>query len=363
MGSFLISLVVVSITGQGVFADTQGGRLASWRIERDIRRFNAVATDNVMNLLAITPGMTILDIGAGTGQFSCEFARRLNGTGKVYATDTNESCIDYMKKEAAGRGLRNLHPVLVRKDGVDPFYGKQKYDLITVFHLSSMSYGDQADYFREMRGLLTEGGRLILILYKIPAPFSSGDIKENFEGFLKELSLEPAESPFSMILKDSTRKRIRNLPGGEPSEDLRSAIVKGLNEVLSDNRFAARFFDGSVFRKEARFTPEERRYADWYLLPYPGISVRNRDTKVESVSGARTFETINKLLILQRYRKYFNQEGMFLSGFTPSIRAVFGKGGYRLEREVVDLIPFEDMIVFSTRSPGKRQIPKASSAP
>jgi 2-polyprenyl-3-methyl-5-hydroxy-6-metoxy-1,4-benzoquinol methylase len=39
----------------------------------DIRRFKAVATDNVM--VGIRTGMTILDISAGTGQFAYEFAR------------------------------------------------------------------------------------------------------------------------------------------------------------------------------------------------------------------------------------------------------------------------------------------------
>jgi len=55
-----------------------------------------VATDNVMDLPAIRPGVTILDIGAGTGQFAYEFAGRLKGTGRVFAADINESCIDYI---------------------------------------------------------------------------------------------------------------------------------------------------------------------------------------------------------------------------------------------------------------------------
>jgi len=347
IGSSMILLVVVSITGQGSYADTQGGRLVPWRIERDLRRFETVATDNVMKLLAIVPGMTVLDIGAGTGQFAFEFARRLDGTGRVYATDTNDYCVDYMKKEAYRRSLSNLHPVLVRKDGVDPFYGKQKYDLITVFHVS-MTYEDKAAYFRELRGFLKEGGRLVLILYKIPTPFSPGDFTGDFRGLIRELSMEPPESPYYKMLKDSTRKRIRNHPEGEPPEGLMNAIIEGFNEALSDSRFAAQFFDGSVFRKEAGFTPEERRYADWFLLPYQGGSVRNRDIRTESVSGVRTLEPVNKLLILQRYRKYLKKDGLFRSGFTPSIKDAFGKAGYRLEREVADLIPFEDMIFLSS---------------
>jgi len=329
--SAIFLLVVVSIPGQGTSAEIKGGQLVPWRIERDIQRFKTVATDNVMRLLDLRTGMTILDIGAGTGQFAYEFAKRLNGTGKVYATDWNEHCIDFIRKETGRRGLNNLHPVLVRKDGIDPFYGKQTYDLITVFHISSMTYEDQVDYFRELRGSLAEGGRLILILYKIPTPFSPDDFTGNFRNFIKELSMEPAESPFSGILKDSTRKRIREQKETEPSGELRNAIADDFNELLSDTRFAARFSKGSVFRKEVDFSPEEQGYADWFFVPYKYSSApHQRESKIQSALAVRSFGTINKLLILQRYRKYLKSDGLFASGFTPSIKAAFQKAGYKL---------------------------------
>ena len=343
-----IFLAVVFITVQGMCTDTQVGRMTPWRIERDLLRFRVVATDNVMKVLAIRPGMTILDIGAGTGQFAYEFAGRLNGTGKVYATDTNAVCIDYMKKEADRRGLGNLHPVLVRKDGIDEFYGKQKYDLITVFHIY-MNYEDQVDFFRELRGFLAERGRLVLILYKIPTPFSTDDFTGDFKGLIKALSLEPVESPFYRILKESTRKRILDHPEAEPPEELLSAIVEDFNETLSDSRFAAYFSKESVFRKEARFSPEERRYADWYLSPFRDGGVQNRSIKINIAFETGRSTTINKLLIVQRYRNYLKRDGLFLSGFTPSVKEAFEKAGYSVEREYADAIPFEDMIVFSSR--------------
>lgn len=341
-----ILFLVGSDTGQQAYGDTQSGHFPRWRIERDIRRFRIVATDNVLNVLAIRPGMTILDIGAGTGQFAYEFARRMNGTGKVYATDSNGECIEYMEKEAHRRGLGNLRPVLVKKDGIDAFYGKHKYDLITVFHVS-MAYGDRVDYFRELRRALTEDGRLILILYKSPTPFSPGDFTGDFRGLITELSREPAGTPFYRILKDSTRKTIRDHPGAEPPEELKTVLAEDFNAFLSDTRFAAQFYEGSVFREEVSFFPEERAYADWFLLPYRDSDVRNREIGIRSASGGRTFEPINKLLIVQRYRKFLKKDGLFTSGFTPQVKAAFEKAGYRIDREYSGLIPMEDMIVFS----------------
>ncbi len=352
--SAIFLMVVVSITGQGTSAGTTGSQLVPWRIERDTRRFKAVATDNVMKLLDIKAGMTILDIGAGTGQFAYEFSRRMNGTGTVYATDWNEHCVDFIRKEAGRRGMSNLHPVLVGKDGIDPFYGKQKYDLITVFHIS-MPFEDKVDYFQELRNALAEGGRLILILYKVAAPFSSGDFTEDFAGLIRELSLETSGSPYDMILKDSTRKGIRGHLEPEPSEELKNAIIGEFNEMLSDTRFAARFYNGSVFRKGLSLLPEERHFADWVLSAYTDNSVRNIDRSVRSrsidaqrTSEGRVLAMINKLLIVQRYRKYMKKDGLFPSGFTPPIKAAFEKAGYRVEQVHTDVIPFEDMIVFSS---------------
>jgi len=334
-------------------ADTSGNRLAPWRVERDVLRFQTVATDPVMELLAIRPGMTILDVGAGTGQFAYEFARRLNGTGRVYATDANESCVDYMKKEAARRGLGNLEPVLVKRDGVDPFYGKFRFDLVTLFHVL-MRHEDQVGFFRELRSSLTEDGRFILILYKTPTRFSPGDITGDLRDLIGELSRERAESPYSMILKDSTRKRIREHPEADPSPEVRDAIVGDFNDILSNVRFTARFSEGSAYRKELDWLPEERGYADWVLAPYRDAAravVTKWDVKPQGgpENEYRWFQTINKLLVIQRYRKYLRRDGLFASGFTPSVRSAFEKAGFRLEKVYSDLIPFEDLIVFTPR--------------
>lgn len=349
-------LLAGSIAGQGACADTRGGLVTPGRVERDIRRFGFAGTENVMGLLGIRPGMTILDIGAGTGQFAYEFSRRLNGTGKVYATDTQAECIDYIKKEAGRRGLSNLHPVLVRKDGVDEFYGRHRYDLITVFHVF-MPYEDRVDYFRELNGFLAEDGRLILILYQSPAPYSPADFTGNFRGLIKELSLESSDSPYYRSLRDATRKRIRDNPDGESSVDLRRALVEDFNAILSDTAFFSRFLDGSVFRKDIGFSPEERVFADWLLLSFKDTDrkVLNTDIKTSGIAGANDINTaqmnrlraMNKLLITQKFRRFLKRDGAFVSGLTPPIRAVFEKAGYRLEREYPDVIPFEDIVVFA----------------
>jgi SAM-dependent methyltransferase len=342
---FLALSIVDAIVGSGTYADTRDVPVISLRIERDTQRFRFVATDITMELLDIKAGMTILDIGAGTGQFAFEFSRRLGGTGKVYATDTQTKYIDYIKKEADRRGLGNLYPVLVKKDGFDDFYGKHRYDLITLFHVS-MPYEDRVDYFRKLRGCLTEGGRIILIMEKNPAPFTPSSFTGDIRGLIREWSLEPDDSPLIVNLKDSTKQLLRENSDVELSGTVRDGIVADFNKMLSDTRFCLHFLDGWQFGKDVSFSPEERVFADWLLLSFGGRNVFGRDIAKLGPRGVKKIAQINKMLIMQRFRKYLQAEGLFVSGLTPQVKAVFEKAGYRLEHVYTDVIPFEDIIVY-----------------
>lgn len=361
-------LLAVSIADQSTYADTRAVTYLPWRIERDIRRFKFAGNDNVMDLLAIRPGMTILDIGAGTGQFAYEFSRRLSGTGKVYATDTQAYCVEYMKKESARRGLDNIYPVLVRKDGLDEFYAKHRYDLVAIFHVA-MAYDNQVDYLRELRGYLADGGRLALILKKNPTLFSLGDFTGDFRGLVDELSREPADSPFHRILKGSTRALIRENSGMDPSLRLRRAVVEDFNDaLLSEVRFFKHFMNGSVLREDTGLSPGERAFADFLLMSFKERTpadggIPGRPLGSSAPAGPRSAKTltdpvnsnqldgvsINKLIIVNRFRMFMKRDGLYKTGFSPEIKGAFEKAGYRLQRVDPDIIPFEDMVIFSAR--------------
>src|SRR5271165_3732100 len=45
--------------------------------------------DRVMDILAITSGKSVADVGAGSGWFTARAAERVGSTGQVYAVDIN----------------------------------------------------------------------------------------------------------------------------------------------------------------------------------------------------------------------------------------------------------------------------------
>ena len=158
--------------------------------------------------------------------------------------------------------------------------------------------------------------------------------------------MEPADSPFSRHLRRSTRRLTRGAAGAEPDEALRKAVVEDFNRMLSDPHFGRDFIDGSAIRPEVAFTQPERDFAE-YLL----VVLREEgafDERATSTQGKviRIAQRFNKLLFLQRFRKFLDTAALFTPGLTPDIRTDFERAGFRLDKEHLDLMPFEDVLVF-----------------
>jgi cyclopropane fatty-acyl-phospholipid synthase-like methyltransferase len=72
--------------------------------------------NRVMDLLSIEPGKNVADIGAGSGWFTVRAARRVTGTGTVYAVDINPEAIRYIDQRAKKEQLQNIKTVLSKPD-------------------------------------------------------------------------------------------------------------------------------------------------------------------------------------------------------------------------------------------------------
>ena len=91
--------------------------------------------NRVMDILEITPGKTVADIGAGSGWFTVRAARRVTETGSVYAVDINPEATRYIDKRAQKERLHNVKTVLSKSD--DPQLPANKIDsvlLLKTYH-------------------------------------------------------------------------------------------------------------------------------------------------------------------------------------------------------------------------------------
>jgi SAM-dependent methyltransferase len=116
--------------------------------------------DRVMDLLEISPGKAVADIGAGSGWFTVRAARRVGSTGVVYAVDINPEAIHYIDQRARKQSLANVKTILSKAD--DPLLPTNAVDsvlLLKTYH----EIADPIKLLQNLRPALRPGARLGII--------------------------------------------------------------------------------------------------------------------------------------------------------------------------------------------------------
>jgi ubiquinone/menaquinone biosynthesis C-methylase UbiE len=116
--------------------------------------------NRVMDILEVTPGKTVADIGAGSGWFTVRAARRVTETGTVYAVDINPEATRYVEKRVQKEGLHNVRTILSKSD--DPQLPAKHVDavlLLKTYH----EVDKPIDLLRNLRASLRPGARVGII--------------------------------------------------------------------------------------------------------------------------------------------------------------------------------------------------------
>jgi predicted methyltransferase len=116
--------------------------------------------NQVMDILAIAPGKTVADIGAGSGWFTVRAAKRVTGTGTVYAVDINPKAIQYIEQRAKSEQLRNVKTILSRPDDSElPPYSIDAALLLKTYH----EVANPVALLRNLHASLRPGARVGII--------------------------------------------------------------------------------------------------------------------------------------------------------------------------------------------------------
>src|SRR5690606_10604633 len=91
--------------------------------------------DEVVALLELAPGMTVVDLGAGTGYFLGRLSRAVGPGGAVIATDVEPDMVRHMGERIAREGLANARAILAPADGVGvPDGSADRILIVDVWH-------------------------------------------------------------------------------------------------------------------------------------------------------------------------------------------------------------------------------------
>lgn len=84
--------------------------------------------NRVMDILGISAGKNVADIGAGSGWFTVRAAARVTNSGAVYAVDINPEAITYINHRAKEANLSNIKTVLSKPE--DPLLPANSVDCV-----------------------------------------------------------------------------------------------------------------------------------------------------------------------------------------------------------------------------------------
>jgi len=114
-------------------------------------------------MFPVEAGAIVVDFGAGSGAYTFEIAKTLNGTGKVYAIDVQQELLRRIGNEAHRLGVTNIETIwgdIARPHGSK--IGNASVDVVLMSNiLFQLEHPKEA--FDEARRILKLPGKLIII--------------------------------------------------------------------------------------------------------------------------------------------------------------------------------------------------------
>ena len=172
------------------------------------RAGNALRTDRIFEAIALHPGATVCEIGAGRGDLSIEAASAVGPAGRVFASELGEEHLKTLRDRIAQSGKENITVVTgdstktnFPDGGCDALFLRDVYH-----HFTSPSAMDAAIF-----AAIKPGGRAAIVDFTPPgkeAPRPEDRAKDGMHGVTSEtVSLEMKEAGFDVVAsKDSSQR-------------------------------------------------------------------------------------------------------------------------------------------------------------
>jgi len=146
-------------------AGVMGWEGAQW-LERESRA-REERPELLLRELMLAPGMTVADIGAGTGYYTWQLAKHVGPGGHVYAVDVQPKMISMLDSQMVRRGVRNVTSVLGSETTVKlPPASVDLAIMVDVYH--ELAY--PSEVLDSIIEALKPGGRVVFVEYRSEDP-------------------------------------------------------------------------------------------------------------------------------------------------------------------------------------------------
>ena len=132
-------------------------------------RIESEKPEELLDLLGMTEGDVVADIGAGGGFFSLRAAERVRRTGTVFAVDVQPEMIDGVRMMMKRFGYENIVPILGDID--DPKLPTNSVDHVLIV-IAYHEFSHPVEMIRHIRNAMKRDGQMLLVEYKAETPDS-----------------------------------------------------------------------------------------------------------------------------------------------------------------------------------------------
>ena len=122
-------------------------------------------SDPASNLakLGLNDGMKVVDLGAGSGFYSFEAAKKVGSTGRVYAVDVQKNLLERLRSVGAAQNLKNIEIIWgnIEKIGGTKLREGIADRVIASNVLFQITTPD--DFVLEIKRILKPGGKVLIV--------------------------------------------------------------------------------------------------------------------------------------------------------------------------------------------------------
>jgi SAM-dependent methyltransferase len=182
------------------YAPVMGYQGAPW-LERGERE-EEEAPDVALDVLKISKGASVADIGAGSGYITVRLAARVGPGGRVFANDVQPQMLNILARRLERAKITNV--TLIEGTFDDPRLPPASVDLaimVDVYHELSQPQA----ILRHLREALKPGGRLVLLEYRKEDP--TVPIKPEHKMSVAEAKMEVEAEGFTLSKVDEALPR------------------------------------------------------------------------------------------------------------------------------------------------------------
>jgi len=302
------------------------------------RRLLHYPPEAVIKIMDLKPGHRVLDVGAGIGFYAIAFAKALNDTGMVYASDIDQEMIKSLQRKAGLEHLSNILAFQVTPAGLDKQYLEHAYDFVFLNSSYRYLWGPEA-FFRKLQPAVKNDGQIHIVEPRIDPGFTTVEF-ENDSLFCLMYQEEGADYPVFKRLSAPVLKYLSE--STEPTthcrpipDEVKADLISSFNRILDDRALYPELDQYYREKNQPNVTlmlklDNSTQLAQWLIAQLEEEDAFERETEI-SDQERKEIRRLNRIILVDifRLRKDFWEQSFIVTFEKKAIMTTLQKAGYR----------------------------------